>query len=196
MSDHSRQQSKQDSERLRKLLRSAKRVQAPWYFEAELQQRLQGKNAQRERKEHRSWFPVPAYAFSAIAVATLSIIGYMTIARSPLDVRGSGDTLVISVPTMTSFPPDSRAVSGPPDESPESRYVQGSEPGRPGPSAAPEVLRQFVAPSASDIDSAATAEILEEAESTKVRDSLHVHTPGDSSKPSIDVADSVGRRNP
>jgi hypothetical protein len=66
---------KSEGGRVREELRNLRRVKAPWYFEAELQQRLR----MAEKRPRRQWSPIPAYALSTIAVIAIGVIGYYMI---------------------------------------------------------------------------------------------------------------------
>ena len=59
-------------ERVKQELRNLRKIQAPWYFESRLQQRL------RRTDEPRSWVtrPVPAFALSMLALALVGAVGY------------------------------------------------------------------------------------------------------------------------
>lgn len=65
-------------EQVKQELRGLRKVQAPWYFESRLQQRL------RMGDQPRSWMarPVPAFALSLLAVAMVGTIGYYVYVNS------------------------------------------------------------------------------------------------------------------
>jgi len=77
--------------RVRKELQNLRKVKAPWYFDAELQQRLAGLG---ERRSGAGMFfrPIPAYAVSIVSILALGIIGYYTI----LGPVGQGDGVPVT----------------------------------------------------------------------------------------------------
>ena len=62
-------------ERLKAELRRLQKVQAPWYFESDLQQKIR---AIQSGQEKRGWFssPVPSFALSALGALMLAAAGY------------------------------------------------------------------------------------------------------------------------
>jgi len=62
-------------ERLKEELRRLEKVQAPWYFESDLQQKIR---AIQSGQEKRGWFssPIPSFALSALGALMLAAAGY------------------------------------------------------------------------------------------------------------------------
>lgn len=69
-----------DSRKIREALKSLEKKKAPWYFDAQLHQRLT-----RERTPERAGLvfskPLPAYAYSLLILIAVGIIGYYALIR-------------------------------------------------------------------------------------------------------------------
>jgi len=61
---------------VRQYLKDLPKVNAPWYFEAKLQQRLQRRSTAGFSGLVGLWRPIPAYAYSVVAVLVLGVVGY------------------------------------------------------------------------------------------------------------------------
>ena len=84
-----------EKKKLRDELRNLKKVNAPWYFESELQRRL---HYVRTRAERKYWLkrPLPSLALSTVTVLALAAVGYyifmlpgITPHEHPVEVEGS-----------------------------------------------------------------------------------------------------------
>ncbi len=67
-----------DPKKLKDALKALPKINAPWYFESDLQRRLHGLKQDVERK---SWLvkPLPGYALSILGILALAAVGYYVV---------------------------------------------------------------------------------------------------------------------
>lgn len=127
----------QDDDKLGRLLRDLPKVDAPWYFESQLHQRLQENPA--PSPLIRSY--VPVYMTSIAAFAAVGLISYLVWFRSPDVVVPSGIDSVMTTDTTTLIRKKPPVRVEPPIIERVPIVTQ------PGPSADTPVEQQIVSPS-------------------------------------------------
>jgi hypothetical protein len=97
------QQREEGNRKIREALKSLEKKKAPWYFDAELQQRLAGERT-RGRTGLRFAKPLPAYAFSVLVFFALGIIGYYGLFRSA-EIPDAAPRKIVDSTSVPANPP-------------------------------------------------------------------------------------------
>jgi len=97
------QQREEGNRKIREALKSLERKKAPWYFDAELQQRL-ARERTRRRASLRFAKPLQAYAFSVLVFFALGIIGYYGLFR-PAEIPVATPRKIVDSTSVSGNPP-------------------------------------------------------------------------------------------
>jgi len=191
---HQRSPKEPERDRLGEALRGLEKLKAPWYFDAQLQQRL---NEFRHRKSLILRRPalLPAYALSVLTLVVAGTIGYYTLIQPGISPEspapGSADSLQIQQPPSFDQQKETRR------RPPEDLLIIGTEQKQRGPAApggdASSEPKLPVPPSGAVEEGASEAiRAAEAVEETETRPPLHIHEDTSAVQDTLrQVADSV-----
>jgi hypothetical protein len=138
MNRQHKQGEKDDHNRVRRQLRSLRKVKAPWYFESDLRRRLSGT---REARRAPAGLPVPAYAMTFLIIIGVGVLAYYLVLQVQEDILVApphGDTTRVETKVPVA-PAQQENPPPPPTEQRSERTVARqpaatSQPERSGPS--------------------------------------------------------------